>query len=161
MRQYIISKFMYYHLNTKMAQSRGFEPPKVLPLLVFETSAFNHSAKTAFLLNEFYIFFSYFSRNFRDGAQIFLLRPQNFYNSSFLSSSPLFFDKYAGGISKTVLAPYFPSSFNLYVALAKAINTEAVNSGFESNFKEYSIICLFPSPVSPLRITKPPCAIFE
>ena len=38
----------FKHAHFILAQSRGFEPPKVLPLLVFETSAFNHSAKTAY-----------------------------------------------------------------------------------------------------------------
>ena len=47
----------------KMAQSRGFEPPKVLPFLVFETSAFNHSAKTAYIkiLTFFILHFKHFN----------------------------------------------------------------------------------------------------
>ena len=63
-----------------------------------------------------------------------------FYNISFLNSSGDFIDRYEGAISNTVFAPIIPSFFILYAARAHATNTDAVNSGFESSFKLYSIM---------------------
>ena len=72
--------------------------------------------------------------------QFHLLFEKNvFYKSSFLSSSPLFEDKYAGGRSRIVLQPVMPSCFMRYAALAQATITEEVNSGLESSFRLYSI----------------------
>ena len=44
---------------------------------------------------------------------------------------------------------------------AQATSTLEVNSGFESSFSRYSITCRFSfsQPVTPLRITKPPCGM--
>ena len=75
-----------------------------------------------------------------------------YYRRCFLSSAPSSALKYAGATSNTVLHPFCPSWFMRYAALAYATKTLDVNSGLESNFKLYSMICLFSfsHPVRPL-----------
>lgn len=60
-------------------------------------------------------------------------------------------------MSKTVFAPDLPSWDMRYAARANATSTEPVNSGLESSWRRYSIRCLLPPLVSPVRMTKPPC----
>ena len=63
----------------------------------------------------------------------------------------------AGGMSRTVRAPISPFSCSLYAALAYVKSTLAVNSGFDSSFNEYSIICLVPFsfPVFQMKVMTP------
>ena len=72
-----------------------------------------------------------------------MINSSYFYNKEALNSSPDFALKYAGAISNTVLHPLCPSLESLYAALAYATKTLDVNSGLESNFKLYSMMCLF------------------
>ena len=65
------------------------------------------------------------------------------YRRFFLSSSPLFAERYAGGISRMVLHPLIPSCFMRAAARAQQTITEEVNSGLESSFRRYSITCVF------------------
>ena len=87
-----------------------------------------------------------------------MINSSYFYNKEALNSSPDFALKYAGAISNTVLHPLCPSLESLYAALAYATKTLDVNSGLESHFKLYSMICLFSfsHPVHPLLNTNPP-----
>lgn len=62
------------------------------------------------------------------------------YNIFALRVSPLSGEKYAGGMSKIVLHPVWPSWCIRYAALATQTSTLVVNSGFESSFKLYSIM---------------------
>ena len=90
-----------------------------------------------------------------------MINSSYFYNKEALNSSPDFALKYAGAISNTVLHPLCPSLESLYAALAYATKTLDVNSGLESNFKLYSMICLFSfshpvhPPVSYTHLTLP------
>ena len=81
-----------------------------------------------------------------------------FYKIVALNSSAESGDKYAGGISNTVLQPQIPSSDILYIARAYATITDEVNSGLESSLRPYSITCEFSRsrPVFPVLITNPP-----
>ena len=56
------------------------------------------------------------------------------------SSSPESGERYAGGISSMVFAPFCPSSAIRFAARAHAIRTLVVNSGLESSFRLYSIM---------------------
>ena len=66
-------------------------------------------------------------------------------------------------MSKIVLQPDMPSLFMRQTARANATSALDVNSGFESSFNLYSMMCVFSfsKPVLPILKTMPPCGIFE
>ena len=64
----------------------------------------------------------------------------SFHKYSFRKVSGVLGDKNAGGISKTVKAPFSPFCAKRCAALAYATKTLDVNSGLESSFKENSMM---------------------